>query len=32
VVSDACGMAGIPYNHGQNTLTYSGCVLYNEER
>ena len=31
VVSDACGMAGIPYNHGQNTLTYSGCVLYNEE-
>ena len=29
VVSDVCTMADIPYNHGPNTIAYSGCVLYN---
>lgn len=28
VVSEVCTQAGIPYNHGQLTMTYSGCVLY----
>ena len=29
VVSEVCEMAGIPYNHGELTMCYSGCVLYN---
>ena len=29
VVSEVCGMADIPYNHGPLTIAYSGCVLYN---
>lgn len=29
VVSEACTTAGIPYNHGPNTIAYSSCVLYN---
>jgi predicted metal-binding protein len=29
VVSEVCGLAGIPYNHGPQTIAYSGCVLYN---
>ena len=28
-VSEVCEMAGIPYNHGKNTIAYSSCVLYN---
>lgn len=28
VVSEVCTMAQIPYNHGPQTMTYSGCVLY----
>lgn len=28
VVSEVCTMAGIPYNHGPQTIAYSGCVLY----
>ena len=28
VVSDVCTLAGIPYNHGPQTIAYSGCVLY----
>ena len=28
VVSEVCTQAGIPYNHGPLTMTYSGCVLY----
>lgn len=28
VVSEACGLAGIPYNHGPLTIAYSGCVLF----
>lgn len=28
-VSGVCTQAGIPYNHGKNTIAYSGCVLYN---
>ena len=28
VVSEVCTLAGIPYNHGQLTIAYSGCVLY----
>jgi predicted metal-binding protein len=29
VVSEVCMQAGIEYNHGPLTMTYSGCVLYN---
>lgn len=29
VVSEVCTQAGIPYNHGPQTIAYSGCVLYN---
>ena len=29
VVSEVCEMADIPYNHGPQTISYSGCVLYN---
>lgn len=28
VVSEVCTLAGIPYNHGPQTMAYSGCVLY----
>lgn len=28
VVSEVCTLAGIPYNHGPQTIAYSGCVLY----
>ena len=27
VVSEVCKAAGIPYNHGPNTLAYTACVL-----
>lgn len=27
-VSEVCTQAGIPYNHGRNTIAYSSCVLY----
>ncbi|MBQ3105984.1 MAG: DUF2284 domain-containing protein [Eggerthellaceae bacterium] len=27
VVSEVCVSAGIPYNHGQNSIAYTGCVL-----
>lgn len=27
VVSEACQVAGIPYNHGPCTIAYTGCVL-----
>ena len=27
VVSEACTLANIPYNHGKNTLAYSSCAL-----
>lgn len=30
VVSEVCTQAGIPYNHGPQTMAYSGCVLYCE--
>ena len=29
VVSEVCTQAGIPYNHGPQTIAFSGCVLYN---
>lgn len=29
VVSEVCLQAGIPYNHGPQTIAFSGCVLYN---
>ena len=29
VVSEVCTLANIPYNHGPQTIAYSGCVLYN---
>ena len=28
VVNDVCTMAGIPYNHGTNTISFTGCILY----
>ena len=28
VVSEVCTQVGIPYNHGPQTIAYSGCVLY----
>lgn len=28
VVSEVCELAGIPYNHGPQTIAYSGCVLF----
>ena len=27
VVSEACTLANIPYNHGKNTLAYTSCAL-----
>lgn len=27
VVSDVCTSAGIPYNHGPNTIAYTSCVI-----
>lgn len=27
MVNDACIAAGIPYNHGKNTIAYTGCVI-----
>ena len=27
VVSEVCGAANVAYNHGTNTLAYTGCVL-----
>lgn len=30
VVSESCSLAGVPYNHGPNTIAYSSCVLYNK--
>lgn len=27
VVSDVCVSAGVAYNHGKNTIAYTGCVL-----
>ena len=29
VVSEVCELASVPYNHGPQTIAYSGCVLYN---
>ncbi len=28
VVSEVCTLADIPYNHGPQTISFSGCVLY----
>ena len=28
VVSDVCTLADTPYYYGENTLTYSGCILF----
>ena len=28
VVADVCTKAGIPYNHGKNTIAFSSCVMY----
>lgn len=27
LVSEVCTTCGIPYNHGENTICYTGCVL-----
>lgn len=29
LVSEVCAGAGVPYYHGQNTITYTACILYN---
>ena len=29
-VAETCTKAGIPYNHGKNTIAFSSCVLYND--
>lgn len=29
VVSEVCELASIPYNHGPQTIAFSGCILYN---
>lgn len=31
-VSDICLKSGLEYNYGALTMTYTSCVLYNEER
>ncbi|HIS44557.1 MAG TPA: DUF2284 domain-containing protein [Candidatus Scatomorpha merdigallinarum] len=31
LVSDACKSAGLEYYHGPGTITYSSCILINEE-
>ena len=28
VVAEVCKLADIPYNHGENTISFSGCILY----
>jgi predicted metal-binding protein len=28
MVNDVCRLAGVPYNHGSNTLTFTSCALY----
>ncbi|MBP3866547.1 MAG: DUF2284 domain-containing protein [Eggerthellaceae bacterium] len=28
-VAEICTKAGVPYNHGKNTIAYSSCILYN---
>jgi predicted metal-binding protein len=28
LVNDICQAAGIAYNHGQNTITFTSCLLY----
>lgn len=30
-VSRTCEAAGLAYNHGENTMTYTACVLFDEE-
>lgn len=30
-VSDICARSGLKYNYGARTITYTSCVLYNEE-
>jgi predicted metal-binding protein len=27
VVSEVCTQAGVPYNHGPNTMSYTGCIV-----
>ena len=30
-VSDVCTRSGLGYNYGENTLTYTSCILYNKD-
>lgn len=30
-VSNVCTLSGLSYNYGENTLTYTSCVLYNKD-
>jgi predicted metal-binding protein len=31
LVNDVCAAASVPYNHGADTISYTSCVLFNEE-
>jgi predicted metal-binding protein len=28
IINDVCKLAGVPYNHGENTLAFTSCALY----
>ena len=28
IVSEVCDLAGVPYRYGENTVTFTGCLLY----
>ena len=30
VVSEVCAANNVPYNHGRGTLTYTGCILFED--
>lgn len=31
LVSDVCVQSGVKYNHGPRTITYTSCILFNQE-
>lgn len=31
LVSDVCVKSGVQYNHGPQTITYTSCILFNQE-
>ncbi len=30
-VTQVCRNAGLPYHHGEKTVTYTACILYGEK-